>query len=49
VAEGIERLDQLGRLQALGCELGQGFYFARPMTPALIEELLRSRARTDAA
>ncbi len=49
VAEGIEQLDQLGRLQDLGCELGQGFYFARPMTPALIEELLRSRARTDAA
>jgi len=49
VAEGIEQVDQLSRLLALDCELGQGFYFARPMEPALIEELLRSRARSDAA
>jgi EAL domain-containing protein (putative c-di-GMP-specific phosphodiesterase class I) len=31
VAEGIERLDQLVLLQALGCPLGQGFLLARPM------------------
>ncbi len=30
VAEGIEETGQLDRLQALGCELGQGFLFARP-------------------
>lgn len=30
VAEGIEQAWQLERLTELGCELGQGFYFARP-------------------
>ncbi|TAK33967.1 MAG: EAL domain-containing protein [Chloroflexota bacterium] len=31
VAEGIERCEQLDQLQKLGCELGQGYYFARPL------------------
>jgi diguanylate cyclase (GGDEF)-like protein/PAS domain S-box-containing protein len=31
VAEGIERPEQWVTLRDLGCELGQGFYFARPM------------------
>ena len=31
VAEGIEMPEQWSALKALGCELGQGFYFARPM------------------
>jgi diguanylate cyclase (GGDEF)-like protein/PAS domain S-box-containing protein len=31
VAEGIERPEQLARLRALGGELGQGYYFARPL------------------
>ena len=31
VAEGIEDQSQLDQLQELGCELGQGFLFARPM------------------
>ncbi len=30
-AEGVETADQLERLRALGCELGQGFFFARPV------------------
>ena len=30
-AEGIEEAQQLARLRAMGCESGQGFYFARPM------------------
>jgi diguanylate cyclase (GGDEF)-like protein/PAS domain S-box-containing protein len=40
VAEGIEREDQLLALQALGCKLGQGFYFGRPCSPADIVRLL---------
>ncbi len=34
VAEGIELPDQTDSLRGLGCELGQGFLFARPMPPA---------------
>ena len=35
VAEGIERPEQRASLQALGCGLGQGYLFARPMSHAL--------------
>ena len=31
VAEGIEDLQTWSRLASLGCDLGQGYYFARPM------------------
>jgi diguanylate cyclase (GGDEF)-like protein len=31
VGEGIETTEQLDRLQALGCQLGQGYYFSRPL------------------
>jgi EAL domain-containing protein (putative c-di-GMP-specific phosphodiesterase class I) len=34
VAEGIERPEQLAELQAMGCDLGQGYLFARPMPSA---------------
>ncbi len=30
-AEGIETGEQVARLRALGCDLGQGYYFARPL------------------
>jgi diguanylate cyclase (GGDEF)-like protein/PAS domain S-box-containing protein len=43
VAEGIERADQLEKLLTLSCDLGQGFYFARPMAPEGIDEILRAR------
>jgi diguanylate cyclase (GGDEF)-like protein len=31
VAEGIEEPEQLAQLRALGCEMGQGYLFARPL------------------
>ena len=41
VAEGIEREEQSDSLRDLGCQLGQGFLFARPMTQdALMQYLL---------
>jgi EAL domain-containing protein (putative c-di-GMP-specific phosphodiesterase class I) len=41
VAEGIESQEQFETLQELGCELGQGFLFARPMPhTALLAYLL---------
>lgn len=40
VAEGIETRAQLDRLQELGCGLGQGHLFGRPVPPASFGELL---------
>lgn len=37
VAEGIENIEQLALLQALGCPAGQGYYLARPMEPSQLE------------
>ncbi|MBA3658799.1 MAG: EAL domain-containing protein, partial [Gemmatimonadales bacterium] len=42
LAEGIEREDQRSTLLNLGCELGQGYHFARPLPPAEIERFLQS-------
>ncbi|HTI64956.1 MAG TPA: EAL domain-containing protein, partial [Gemmatimonadaceae bacterium] len=44
VAEGIERAEQRARVQRLGCVLGQGHYFARPLDPDAIERVLESAA-----
>jgi diguanylate cyclase (GGDEF)-like protein/PAS domain S-box-containing protein len=43
VAEGIERADQLERLLALHCDLGQGFYFAKPLPMEGVDGLLAAR------
>ena len=45
VAEGIETAAQLRILQALGCELGQGFYFSRPLMAPAFEALLERGTR----
>ncbi len=39
VAEGVEREDQLERLQGIRCDFGQGFHFAQPLIPQEILEL----------
>jgi len=39
VAEGIERPAQLVQLQALGCDLGQGYYFGKPLSATEAEPL----------
>ena len=43
VAEGIELEEQEESLHDLGCELGQGFLFARPMASAALIEFLSGR------
>jgi diguanylate cyclase (GGDEF)-like protein/PAS domain S-box-containing protein len=43
VAEGIERADQLEKLLALQCDLGQGYYFAKPLPLEAVDELLTTR------
>jgi EAL domain-containing protein (putative c-di-GMP-specific phosphodiesterase class I) len=42
VAEGIEREEQAELVRQAGCDMGQGFLFARPSAPAEAEALLRS-------
>ncbi len=47
VAEGIELPEQMASLQNLGCDLGQGFLFARPMNrEALVEYLVNGEQAT---
>ena len=45
VAEGIGRAEQCVALIGLACELGQGYYFSRPVPPAGIDALLASGVR----
>ena len=42
VAEGIERPEQLEQLRAMGCNLGQGFLVARPMTARGVQAMAAS-------
>ena len=42
VAEGIEEAGQLADLRTFGADLGQGFYFAKPLSPEAIATLLES-------
>jgi EAL domain-containing protein (putative c-di-GMP-specific phosphodiesterase class I) len=39
IAEGIEHAEQATHLAALGCRDGQGYHFARPLTPAAMTAL----------
>ena len=45
VAEGIELPEQIVSLRDLGCELGQGFLFAKPMPYEALSEYLDARRR----
>jgi EAL domain-containing protein (putative c-di-GMP-specific phosphodiesterase class I) len=44
VAEGVEELTDVPVLAGLGCHLGQGYLFARPMPAGAIEDWLAERA-----
>jgi diguanylate cyclase (GGDEF)-like protein/PAS domain S-box-containing protein len=44
IAEGIETADQIATLKDLGCEMGQGYLFARPLGVAQMEGFLRDLA-----
>ena len=43
VAEGVETAGQLERLQEMGCDSVQGYYFARPLNVEAVESLLFPR------
>jgi len=42
VAEGIETRSQADILTGLGCDLAQGYYFARPMDSEALEDILHT-------
>ncbi|MCA0369640.1 MAG: GGDEF domain-containing phosphodiesterase [Proteobacteria bacterium] len=44
VAEGVENAKELDLLQAMGCAIGQGYHFARPMPAELATQWLKSHA-----
>jgi diguanylate cyclase (GGDEF)-like protein/PAS domain S-box-containing protein len=48
LAEGIERPEQAARLRTIGAELGQGYYYARPLTTPQLATYLAGDA-SDAA
>jgi diguanylate cyclase (GGDEF)-like protein/PAS domain S-box-containing protein len=43
VAEGIEREEQFARLREMRCDLGQGFFFSKPVEWEELKQLLRER------
>jgi EAL domain-containing protein (putative c-di-GMP-specific phosphodiesterase class I)/ActR/RegA family two-component response regulator len=44
VAEGLENADDLQAVHRMGCDIGQGYFLARPMPKASFLALLRQRA-----
>jgi EAL domain-containing protein (putative c-di-GMP-specific phosphodiesterase class I) len=42
IAEGIENNDQLNILRNLDCNYGQGYFFSKPLSNDIIEELMLS-------
>jgi diguanylate cyclase (GGDEF)-like protein len=44
IAEGVESIEQLAALHALGCDGAQGFFLAKPKGPRAVERMLRRRA-----
>jgi diguanylate cyclase (GGDEF)-like protein len=40
VAEGVESLEHVDALRALGCDVAQGYHFGRPMAAAAMTELM---------
>ena len=45
VGEEIETAAQLQRLQSLGCDVGQGYHFSRPLSKTGMDELLAKNPR----
>ncbi len=49
VAEGIETVHESHKLQGIGCDIGQGYLFAKPMPKGQLIGLMRQRSGTSLA
>lgn len=49
IAEGIEDSETLETLRSIGCDIGQGYYLARPIRYEALETLLATAAQVKAA
>ena len=47
IAEGAESLEEAHTLKALGCDMVQGYYFAKPMAEDDVIELIRNTKSFD--
>jgi EAL domain-containing protein (putative c-di-GMP-specific phosphodiesterase class I) len=47
VAEGIENREQLEKLKEMGCQLGQGYLFSKPLDLARLKEFLTRWPKSD--
>jgi EAL domain-containing protein (putative c-di-GMP-specific phosphodiesterase class I) len=43
IAEGIETVRQVDRLLELGCEYGQGYFFAQPLEAKAAQQMMRQQ------
>ena len=48
-AEGIETSEQLAELRDMGCAIGQGFFFARPLSSAKLTTMLHEKSEAEAS
>ena len=46
IAEGVETSSQCERLRKMGCQFGQGFYFAKPVSCEAAERIIEGSARS---
>ena len=44
-AEGIETSEQLAELREMGCAIGQGYFFAKPLSSVLLTSMLRDKMK----
>jgi len=47
IAEGVETLEQLNALRAMGCDMVQGYYFSKPVPAPEYEAFITQRRRQD--
>ena len=46
VAEGIETIQQLELLKHFKCDIGQGYYYSKPVVPEALEKLADQSLRS---